>query len=374
MSAIGLLAMVSFDTVNYVNKAPKEAVYTLFAMGIVGYFSAVSAKLVVVIGIERLIAIKLPLKHRLWHTTRKTIYKRIIASWVVTFTFVGLAYLVDYVIQKSKGQTAMVSSNLAYALAAYLTLGAGAVFVTYAWLSNLVINRSTPLLKIDKMDYKRSPKATRKAARKENATIIICRLVAATYLVCNIPIIVALYRGYIDSVSSTLFDLNPVINPLIYFFKGYAEKQYAKKRIASANGDKSAVKDKKSDDLKIETNGTFNKLDSKENDQQPESAKDGGEGQDERPQRILNTVNSSLEMNTSNKVATSDSTTESDPKSDRSKVKGEGSLEISGEEVTLSIMDLPDNATRVNNTYETVSNEIAKTNGKIVDRHEDTQL
>ena len=231
LSAIGLLAMVSVDTVMYVHEASRKVGYLLVAMGIVGYFSAVSMKLVIAIGIERLFAIKLSLKRRLWHTNRKTLYKRISAAWLLAFIFNASAYLFDCLIQKSKGRSATISFNLAYELAVYLTLGACTVLVTYAWLSRLVINREIKILKFDTMDYKKNPKVIRKAVRKENATIIICRLVAATYLVCNIPAIVGLYRGQMDNVSVTLFNLNSVINPLIYFFKGYVEKQYAKKKL-----------------------------------------------------------------------------------------------------------------------------------------------
>ena len=237
LSGIGYGVMASLSAVAYVTKSSRTREFSLVAVSIMGFFCAASAKLVLIIGIERLLAIKLPLKHRLWHTNRKTMYKRILAMWTSSFIFINCAILSDHFIQKSKGQKAVMSRNLGYTLAAYLTLGICTVLVTYAWLSHLVIKRATNLLNFDKKDYKQSPKAIIMAVKKEKATIIICRLVAATYLACNVPIVVALYRGKFDSVSVSLANLNAVINPLIYFFKGFAEKWYAKKKLAVSTSD-----------------------------------------------------------------------------------------------------------------------------------------
>ena len=237
LSGIGYGVIASLSAVAYTKKSSRTREFSLVAVSILGFFCAASAKVVLIIGIERLLAIKLPLKHRLWHTNRKTMYKRILVLWTSVFIFINCAILSDYFIQKSKGQRAVMSRNLGYTLAAYLTLGVCTVFVTYLWLSHLVIKRATKLLNFDKRDYKKSPKVIITAVKKEKATIIVCRLVAATYLVCNVPIVVALYRGKFDSVSVSLTNLNAVINPLIYFFKGYAEKWYAKKKLAVSMSD-----------------------------------------------------------------------------------------------------------------------------------------
>eukprot|EP00112_Aurelia_sp_Birch-Aquarium-sp1_P008485 Seg1936.3 transcript_id=Seg1936.3/GoldUCD/mRNA.D3Y31 product="Platelet-activating factor receptor" protein_id=Seg1936.3/GoldUCD/D3Y31 len=236
LSGIGYVVIASLRAVAYATKS-SSAGHSLVLFGILAFFSSASVKLVFIIGFERLFAIKLPLKHRLWHTNRNTLYKRVIAVWIVTFIFIISAVLSDYLIRKSKGQKAIVSRNLGYALATYLTLGIFTVAVTYIWLSHIVIKRATKLLNFDKKDYKQSPKAIIKAVKNEKATIIICRLVAATFFVCNIPIVVALYRAKLDIVSVSLTNLNAVINPLIYFFKGYAERWYAKKKLAVSSSD-----------------------------------------------------------------------------------------------------------------------------------------
>ena len=236
LSGIGFVVLASLRAVNYPTK-PSSISDSLVAFSILGFFCVASAKLVITIGIERLLAIKLPLKHRLWHTNRMTMYKTVLAVWIASFVFINSVVISGYLIQKSKGQKAVVSRNLGYAFAAYLTLCVCTVFVTYSWLTHLVIKRATNLLNFDKKEYKQSPQTIKIAVKKEKATIVICRLVAATYLVCNVPIVVALYRGKFDSVSISLTNLNAVINPLIYFFKGFAEKWYAKKKLVVSLSD-----------------------------------------------------------------------------------------------------------------------------------------
>ena len=237
LTGIGFLVIASLGIAAYAKKEPKSNYYSFISMGVVTFFCIVSTKFVIVIGIERLLAIKLPLKHRLWHTTRKTMYKRIGAVWVVSLIVISSAYLSDYFIQKSKGRSGPMSRFLAYALAAYLSLGACIVIVTYSWLLQAVVKRSEKSFNFDKKDYKKSPNICRKAFCKEKATVIVCWLVSGTFLVCNIPTIVALYSGEMSGAAVSLSSLNSVMNPLIYFFKGYVEKRYSKRRLTVSSSD-----------------------------------------------------------------------------------------------------------------------------------------
>eukprot|EP00112_Aurelia_sp_Birch-Aquarium-sp1_P015581 Seg3467.2 transcript_id=Seg3467.2/GoldUCD/mRNA.D3Y31 product="Type-1B angiotensin II receptor" protein_id=Seg3467.2/GoldUCD/D3Y31 len=221
----------------YAKVHPRSAFHAFITTGLLTFFCTVSTKLVTVIAIERLLAIKLPLKHRLWHISRKTMYKRIIAVWVVSLIVICLAFLSDYFIQNSKSQSVMVSLPLAYTLAAYLSLGACIIIVTYSWLQRAIFKRSEKSLNFDEKDCKTTLNTSRKAFRKEKATIIVCWLVSVTFLTCNIPTIVALYRGKLNGASVILLCLNSVMNPLIYFFKGYVEKRYSKKKEAVSSSD-----------------------------------------------------------------------------------------------------------------------------------------
>eukprot|EP00112_Aurelia_sp_Birch-Aquarium-sp1_P014470 Seg3125.3 transcript_id=Seg3125.3/GoldUCD/mRNA.D3Y31 product="hypothetical protein" protein_id=Seg3125.3/GoldUCD/D3Y31 len=97
--------------------------------------------------------------------------------------------------------------------------------------------RATHLLNVNKVDYKLNPKIMKRAMKKEKATVIVCWIVLISFLVCNIPMIVDNFRGKISSWAVLLSNLNAVLNPLIYFFKGYIEKRQSTKRPLSALDD-----------------------------------------------------------------------------------------------------------------------------------------
>ena len=345
LSGIGFLVIASLATAAYAKKEPKSSYYSFISMGVVTFFCIVSTKLVIVIGIERLLAIKLPLKHRLWHTNRKTMYRRIGAVWVVSLIVIGLAYLSDYYIQKSKGQSAMMSRSLAYALAAYLSLGSCIVIVTYTWLLQAVIKRSENSFNFDKKEYKKSPNICRKAFCKEKATVIVCSLVSGTFLVCNIPTIVALYSGKMSGTGVSLSSLNSVMNPLIYFFKGYVEKRYSKRRLRVSSNDtgsssespslkpKNSDSSSKSENLSTESNGKL-----KPNGQKSGALRDKGQ-------------TSQMESDSPSKMAV----IYEEKHSDLSKSNGyeSGSLRDRGEG-SLNKIDSPDEKGNVNGDISTV--------------------
>ena len=250
LHAIGVLAITSLLTFYYVSKSYNET-YVWVAFGLIAFFYLVSMKLVVVIGLERLLAIKLPLKHRLWHTNRKTMYMQVCGSWCLSAVAMSGAVLIDYFIQLSKvhnakgqintgqnntghnvkGQSVAVSRNLGYAMAAYISGGVLAILIIYPLVCNTIIKLTKNRLKFDKKDYEKDPQMIKLALKKERATILICKIVLMTFLVCNVPFVVALYRGTVDEVSANLTSLSAAANPLIYFFKGYVEKCYGKRKI-----------------------------------------------------------------------------------------------------------------------------------------------
>ena len=278
LNSIGNLSMssilaynVQFSVKKFVNN-----VYYWVSFGLLGFFYSVSMKLVLVIGIERLFAIKLPLKHRLWHTSRKVLYRQIMAAWLVSAVFVDSCTLADYFIQKAKGQSILGQSitrqsnrgqsstgqsstsqngtvqgdigivpsrDLSYILATYMTVGVTVVLICYTWLLHVIFMRATNLLKADKKDYKLNPKIIKLAVKKESATIIICRIVVFTFLACNVPMIVALYRGKIDGWTINASNSNAIFNPLIYFFKGYIEDRLSRKKLVLTSLESGGPKD-----------------------------------------------------------------------------------------------------------------------------------
>eukprot|EP00112_Aurelia_sp_Birch-Aquarium-sp1_P017573 Seg4086.4 transcript_id=Seg4086.4/GoldUCD/mRNA.D3Y31 product="hypothetical protein" protein_id=Seg4086.4/GoldUCD/D3Y31 len=258
LGSIGNLTTSSFLVYFYVKKSV-DTVYWWVTYGILGFFYLVSMKLVLVIGVERLFAIKLPLKHRLWHTSRKMLYRQIFAAWFVSAVVIDSCTLADYFIQKGKGRSITCQSkrgqsstgqnstgkniigqsgmgiipsrDVGYILATYMTIGVSIILICYIWLMHIVIVRAAYLPKVGENDYKLNPKMIKLALKKESATIIICRVVLVTFLVCNVPMIVGLYRGKVDGWTINASTFNAIVNPLIYFFKGYVEERLSRKKL-----------------------------------------------------------------------------------------------------------------------------------------------
>ena len=240
LSSIGNLITGIF-LAYFIIKKSINTVYIWFSFGLLGFFYTVSMKIVLVIGVERLLAIKVPLKHRLWHMNRKTLYKQIFAAWFVTALVIANAVLSDYFVQEArvqsstgqsgKSQSIIPSLAVGYALAGYMTFGVTAVLVCYLWLLHTILMRATQLLKFDKEDYRVNPKIMKRAMKKEKATIVVCWIVLVSFLACNVPMIVDMFSAKIGLWSVLLSNLNAVLNPLIYFFKGYIEKRHFRQTV-----------------------------------------------------------------------------------------------------------------------------------------------
>lgn len=235
LSSTGNLSISILFTHFYL-KEYMDKFYMWVTFGLVGFFYVLSMKLILIIGFERLCAVKLPLKHRLWHSDRKNLYRKICGAWILNAILVCGAVVIDYFIQSTavdndKGQHVTVSHNLGYAVATYMSCGVLTILIIYTWVSRLVVVRAANLLSFDKNDYKHDPKIMKLAKKKERATIIICRMVLVTFLACNVPVTIALYFGKFEHVSSTLSHMNAVVNPLIYFFKGYIENKFDKRKV-----------------------------------------------------------------------------------------------------------------------------------------------
>ena len=257
LSSVGNLSITILYTDFYV-KGYSDKFYLWVSFGLVGFFYVLSMKLVLIIGFERLFAVKLPLRHRMWHSNRKNLYRKICGAWSFNAILISGAVIIDYFIQttgvdNAKGQHAAVSRDLGYAVATYMSCGVLAILIIYTWVSRLVVEQAANLLSFNKHDYMHDQKTMKLAEKKnymhdqkimklakkkERSTIIICRMVLVTFVACNLPVTIVLYCGRFEPVSSTLSHMNAVINPLIYFFKGYIEKRFGKTKVVE-NSDES---------------------------------------------------------------------------------------------------------------------------------------
>ena len=225
LSGFGFLGTTGVTTRIYVNG--RQETHMMTFLGLIVLFSVSSSMtFVIVIAGERLSAVKHPLKHRIWHSNRKNLFKACILTWFFNIFVISVAVLTDQFITGVRG-----SKNLTFATGGYMTLGIAIVFVLYTWLGHLVMRRSTIFLAVDKTDLAANAKEMKRALKKERATIVACTLVVVLFLTCNIPFIVGIYQLKMGAAQSILLKLSAIVNPLIYFFKGRLEKYYAKRKI-----------------------------------------------------------------------------------------------------------------------------------------------
>eukprot|EP00112_Aurelia_sp_Birch-Aquarium-sp1_P024537 Seg7819.1 transcript_id=Seg7819.1/GoldUCD/mRNA.D3Y31 product="Mas-related G-protein coupled receptor member B2" protein_id=Seg7819.1/GoldUCD/D3Y31 len=230
-SGISFFAVTSLFTYSYVESV-SDTRFMLPVFIIVVSSMNLAIKFVVMIAVERLIAIRLPLKYRMWQTNKKRMLGMICALWTINAGAVATVITIDYHIRSRKVnvQRSIGSNDLLVVMAAYMTFGASLIFVLYAGVAHSVMTKSERFLKLTTFDLRTNTGTLRMALKKEKATIFVCALVVVSFLVCNIPFISVLYRKKLSNVSSVLAMMNSVLNPLIYFFKGHLENRLAKRK------------------------------------------------------------------------------------------------------------------------------------------------
>ena len=207
-------------------------------LGTMSFSLTASVSFVAAIGIERFFAIKLPLQHRLWHTSRKKLVRYILLTWLINITVIVTVTIGDYVRERNT-----ISATVSYVVAGIFTIGCVLVLVVYTWVLYLMILRSLKLFDFDQTELQISNRKIKDAMKKEKSSIVICILVVVSFLVCNIPMIVDLFKLQLTITSAIILKFSAVDNPLIYFFKGYIEKFYAKRRLLLLSHDKPVSKE-----------------------------------------------------------------------------------------------------------------------------------
>jgi len=200
--------------------------------GTLSFSVIASVSFVAVIGIERFFAIRLPLHHRLWHANRRRLITYILVTWLFDVILVASFSITDFL--RVNRNPNSISATVVYFVAGILTFGTGLILVVYTWVLYLMILRSLKLFNFDRKTIQVNNYRIKEAIIKEKSSIIICILVVVSCITCNIPLVADLFQLQITMTSALLLKVTGVLNPLIYFFKSYVEKYYAKKRLLSS--------------------------------------------------------------------------------------------------------------------------------------------
>ena len=229
LTGIVYLVSTGLDTHWYLtDKGLLEEIYAGFYILIL-IAMLMSVNFVILIGIERLFAIRLPLQHRMFHMKRRRVYGGIASIWLLTIVICTLAVVLDHVINNGI-LTEYGSKYLGIAFGAFLSLQSLVIIIIYSSLAFYVVKRQSKFKKFNRATFQASRKSLEASLKTERATLIVCFLVVASFIICTTPFSVKLYMyETVDNEYIVLFS-NSAINPLIYFFKGFVEKYHRRRK------------------------------------------------------------------------------------------------------------------------------------------------
>ncbi|XP_065052189.1 mas-related G-protein coupled receptor member A1-like [Rhopilema esculentum] len=229
LTGIAYLISTGLETHWYLTD--KSLLEEIYAGSYILIFIAVimSVNFVILIGIERLFAVRLPLQHRMFHMKRRRVYGGIAIIWLLTIVICALAVVLDHVINNGI-LTEYGSKYLGIAYGAFLSLQSLVIIIIYSSLAFYVVKRQSKFKKFNRATFQASRKSLETSWKKERTTLIVCFLVVASFIICTTPFSVKLYKRETEDNEDIVLLTNSAINPLIYFFKGFVEKYHRRKK------------------------------------------------------------------------------------------------------------------------------------------------
>lgn len=170
---------------------------------------------IIVLGIDRLIAVRYPLKHRIW-MTNKRINMYIAGAWFGSIALSVLSNINRFAEPDDKTYQAKLTADRIFA---GLLFSSGLIItVIYA----LIIARVVRQRKIGSQ-MRKSGAANRS---DETAVTITCVLVVVAFSICSYPFAIDKLlneKGPVIPIKTIL--LNALLDPLVYFFMGYLKRK-----------------------------------------------------------------------------------------------------------------------------------------------------
>ena len=188
------------------------------------------------ISLDRMAAVRFPLKHKTWMTGGK-MTKIIIVIWAVIIVAMTIEISLAY---KTFQNDNPLMEHFYHAQFPWMILASVAIFVHIYVYIVVTVTRQTW-----KSDKNRNPavETTQRHMhmqmfKRQQPVIITCLLVVICYVVCTSPFAIELLVIKKDSYYlGILFFASTVIDPLIYFFKGSLERKYNGRNFRSSSED-----------------------------------------------------------------------------------------------------------------------------------------
>ena len=226
LSIADTLAPISYTSQGLYEHFQRKALYTgrlrymlEFPLEIFSVTSSISN--IIILGVDRIIAVKYPLKHAVW-ITKRTTNLMILGAWIASIVLSILPNMKHF-IQPSGVALETTQETSIYVFSGILFASGVAISATYAEIVRVVIvygNRRRKSMGTNSKSIR--------TRSDELAVTVTCVLVVFAFLLCSYPYAIDMLINLQPTWPFATIFLNAVLDPLIYFFKGYIQKRLQK--------------------------------------------------------------------------------------------------------------------------------------------------
>ena len=215
-----VLVVVLYAIQKFYEKEHGEPIYSVDIMHLVGQplevFSVMSSITnIILLGIDRLLAVAYPLKHGIWMTNIKINFS-IVGAWFLSILLSVMSNINRFAQPDDKTSQASETANYIFS---------GLLFSSGLFISIIYVLIVAKVLRRRKIasQLRGSGKADRS---DETAVTITCMLVVIAFSICSYPYAIdILINPKSPGIPIKTILLNPLLDPLVYFFMGYLKRK-----------------------------------------------------------------------------------------------------------------------------------------------------
>ena len=171
---------------------------------------------IAVIGADRYLSIRHPIKHRIWLTRRRMRFM-IISMWTVVILFIALIPTLHEIFDKSGNS--WVDYYFSWFGTDWILSVGTVIFFYYTMIIILVFKRRANL-------SSQSGSSEVRATKREISLMWTCLVSVCYFIISTFPFALSLkINGKTSKGLALLLLTNAVVNPVLYFFKAYVDKR-----------------------------------------------------------------------------------------------------------------------------------------------------
>ena len=170
---------------------------------------------IIVLGIDRLIVVRYPLRHKIWMTS-KVVNLAVAGAWFGSIILSVLSNVNRFADPDNKSESAKVVANR--------------IFAGLLFLFGFIIIGIYTLIIVTVARHQKAVSQMRRSGGAEKsdeiAVTVTCVLVVVAFIICSYPfaIDILISKGN-PALPFKLILLNTVLDPLVYFFMGYLKEK-----------------------------------------------------------------------------------------------------------------------------------------------------